>query len=65
MFAEMSLDNLKVVELRTAVELTAAGWCLFGRGLFGRFNRHRARNDLIFRCDGQFCNIEPKICQYD
>jgi len=46
--------------LRTVVELTAAAF-----GLFGRLNRHRARNDLIFRRGGQFCNIEPKICQYD
>jgi hypothetical protein len=60
MFAVMSLDNLTGVELRTGVELTAAAF-----GLFGRLNRQRARNDLIFRRDGQFCNIEPKICQYD
>jgi hypothetical protein len=26
MFAEMSLDNLAVVELRTGVELTASGF---------------------------------------
>jgi hypothetical protein len=32
--------------------------------LVGRMNRHRARNDLIFRRGEQFCNIEPKICQY-
>jgi hypothetical protein len=30
MFAEMSLDNLAVVELRTGVELTASGLGLFG-----------------------------------
>jgi hypothetical protein len=56
----MSLDNRPVVELRSVVELTAAAF-----GLFGRLNRHHARNDLIFRGGGQFCNIEPKICQYD
>jgi hypothetical protein len=60
MFAAMSLDDLSGVELRTGVELTAAAF-----GLFGRLNRHRDRNDLIFRRGGQFCNIEPKICQYD
>jgi hypothetical protein len=60
MFAEMSLDNRSVVELRPVVELTAAAF-----GLFGRLNRHHAGNDLIFRRGGQFCNIEPKICQYD
>jgi hypothetical protein len=38
MFAEMPLDN------RTVVKLTAAAF-----GLFGRSNRPRARNDLIFR----------------
>jgi hypothetical protein len=26
---------------------------------------HRlVQNDLMFRRDWQFCNIEPKICQY-
>jgi hypothetical protein len=60
MFAEMSLDNRPVVELRSVVELTAAAF-----GLFGRLNRYHPRNDLIFRGGGQFCNIEPKICQYD
>jgi hypothetical protein len=35
MFAEMSLDNLAVVELRTGLESTASTL-----GLFGRLNRH-------------------------
>jgi hypothetical protein len=36
MFAEMSLDNLTVVELRTVVELTAAAF-----GLLRRLSRYR------------------------
>jgi hypothetical protein len=32
---------------------------------FGRLRHRRARNDLMFRCSEQFCNIEPKICQHD
>jgi hypothetical protein len=55
MFAEMPLDNRTVVKF---TPLSAAS------GFSGCLERDRQQNDLIFRSDWQFCNIEPKICQY-
>src|SRR5207237_2645022 len=31
----------------------------------GRLKRCRKRDDVMFRRERQFCNIEPKICQHD
>jgi len=56
--AEMPLDNRTVDEFE-AVAASAYGF------LFGHWSVMTRRNDLMFRHDGQFCNIEPKICQYD
>jgi hypothetical protein len=60
MFAEMPLDNARLVKFTL---LAASRLALLG--LLNRLERHRRRNDLIFRSDRQFCNIEPKIRQYD
>ena len=57
MFADMPLD-IRTVDLDAAI---AAGF-----GLLGPFGSIvAARNDLIFRGGGMFCNIEPQKCQYD
>jgi hypothetical protein len=55
MFAEMPLDN------RTVGKFTA-GLQPVGPAL--AFPAVWLRNDLMFRPNWQFCNIEPKICQY-
>jgi hypothetical protein len=55
MFAEMQLDNRTVAKFTLAAAVF--GW-------LGRLERGRSRNELIFRGDWQFCNIEPNICQY-
>jgi hypothetical protein len=54
MFADMPLDNRTVDKFRGHRRQNLA----FSLG------RPKHRNDLMFRGDGQFCNIEPKICQY-
>jgi hypothetical protein len=59
MFAEMPLDNRTVY--KTAALAAIPGFS----GFLGRLKRHRAKRDLMFRRGWQFCNIEPKICQYD
>jgi len=58
MFAEMPLDN------RTVYKFAALSPSLAYPGFLGRLKRHRAKYDLMFRRGWQFCNIEPKICQY-
>jgi hypothetical protein len=55
MFAEMPLDNRTVVQFGVQTAIT---------GFLGRLIRCRRRNDLKFRRDWQFCNIEPKMRQY-
>ena len=58
MFAEMPLDN------RTVYKFAALA-AIFGfPGFLSRLKRRRAKHDLMFRPGWQFCNIEPKICQY-
>jgi hypothetical protein len=56
--AEMPPDK-RTLDKFEAVTATSYG------SLFGRLERHGGRNDPMFRHDGQFCNIEPKICQHD
>jgi hypothetical protein len=56
MFAEMPLDNRMVVQFAAVAAIA---------GFFRLPTRHQVRNDLKFRRGWQFCNIEPKICQYD
>jgi hypothetical protein len=58
MFAEMPRDR------RAAVTFAGPAAALGFAALFGRLDRRRMQNDLIFRGDWQFCNIEPKICQH-
>ena len=59
MFAEMPLDN------RTVYKFAALPPSQALSGFLGRLKRNRAKCDLMFRRGWQFCNIEPKICQYD
>jgi hypothetical protein len=56
MFAEMPLDN-RTVDQFAALAAVA--------GFSGRMKFCSQRDDLMFRDGWQFCNIEPKICQYD
>src|SRR5882672_392667 len=56
MFAEMPLDN-RTVDQFAALAAVA--------GSLRPLEVCRRRNDLMFRRGWQFCNIEPKICQYD
>jgi len=56
MFVEMPLDNRTVVQFTVQTAIT---------GFRGPLKVRQGRNDLKFRRDWQFCNIEPKICQYD
>jgi hypothetical protein len=55
MFGEMPLD------IRTLVHFAAVAAIA---GLFRLPATLRRQNDLKFRRGWQFCNIEPKICQY-
>jgi hypothetical protein len=57
--AEMPLDNRTVDKFAAAAATTTYGSRL------DHLKCRPQRNDLMFRRDGQFCNIEPKICQYD
>jgi hypothetical protein len=56
MFVEMPLGNRTVVQFTVQTAIT---------GFRGPLKVRQGRNDLKFRRDWQFCNIEPKICQYD
>jgi hypothetical protein len=56
MFAEMPLDNRTVVQFAAVAAIA---------GFFRLPDALPTRNDLMFRRDWQFCNIEPKICQHD
>ena len=51
MFAEMPLDNRTVDKLATLVAILAPGPLL---------NVTAGQNDLMFRRERYFCNIEPK-----
>jgi hypothetical protein len=55
MFAEMPLDNRNGSQIHALSAAFGFSGCL-------KCDRHQ--NDLIFRGERQFCNIEPKICQY-
>jgi hypothetical protein len=55
MFAEMPLDNRTVVQFAAFAAIA---------GFFRLLDTSPVRNDLKFRRGWQFCNIEPKICQY-
>jgi hypothetical protein len=59
MFAEMPLDNCTVVKF-AAVAAIAGFYRLPGMSPRSR----QGQNDLMFRRGWQFCNFEPKICQY-
>jgi len=63
MFAEMPLDNRTVYKFAALAAMPRLS--LAFPGFPGRLKRHRAKHDLMFRRGWQFCNIEPKICQYD
>ena len=54
MFAEMPLDNRTVGEFAASAAFEADLRPLMARD----------EHDLMFRRGWQFCNIEPKICQY-
>jgi hypothetical protein len=56
MFAEMPLDNRTVVQFAAVAAIA---------GFFRLLDMSQVRNDLKFRRGWQFCNIEPKIRQYD
>jgi hypothetical protein len=62
MFAEMPLDNRTVYKFAALAAMP--GFSLGFPAFLGRLKRHRAKHDLMFRRGWQFCNIEPKICQY-
>jgi hypothetical protein len=55
MFADMPLDNRTVVRFAAVAAIA---------GLLRPLETSPRRNDLKFRRGWQFCNIEPKICQY-
>jgi hypothetical protein len=55
MFAEMPLDNRTVDQFAALAAIT---------GFLRPLEVLPKRNDLMFRRGWQFCNIEPKICQY-
>jgi hypothetical protein len=59
MFVEMPRDNRMAVTFEGATPQPLAL-----PGLLSRLDHRRMQNDLIFRSDWQFCNIEPKICQH-
>jgi len=59
MFAEMPLDNRTVNKFAAKRAILVAT-----SGFSGRLELRRRRNDRMFCRGWQFCNIEPKICQY-
>jgi hypothetical protein len=57
MFAEMPLDNRTVNKF--AAQTATSGFN------HAAVNVTADEDDLMFRRGRWFCNIEPKICQYD
>lgn len=56
MFGDMPLDNRTVVQIAAQTAVTS---------IIRPFQTLSQAYDLMFRRDSQFCNIEPKIRQYD
>jgi hypothetical protein len=55
MFVDMPLDNRTVYRFAAPAATS---------GCFRLLETVMRKNDLMFRREQLFCNIEPKICQY-